>query len=219
MRALPWLVARAGSVGRRVSMASYSAALAVVLSLGGCTSSHVETIDMDGDGYGRDVDCNDMDASIYPGADDFECPDGIDQDCDGFDGDPDIICNYFPIDADGDGYEEGVDCDDTDPATYPGAPEDCCEGIDRDCDGSALVCTNCFEEVDLDGDGYFTGGFGPPGTYDCDDSNAYVNPGMVEDCYDGIDNDCDGEIDEVPEGGCFIMNGMRDVPDDGQDYG
>ena len=41
---------------------------------------------------------------------------------------------------------------------------------------------------DADGDGYDC-------TEDCDDSDAGVNPGQSEDC-DGVDNDCDGEIDE-----------------------
>jgi len=37
-------------------------------------------------------------------------------------------------DADGDGRPAGIDCDDSDPATYPGAPE-LCDGLDNDCDG------------------------------------------------------------------------------------
>ena len=40
---------------------------------------------------------------------------------------------------------------------------------------------------DQDGDGYLDD--------DCDDNNASVHPGMEEIC-DGVDNNCDGQIDE-----------------------
>ena len=52
----------------------------------------------------------------------------------------------------------------------------------------------CFECTDADVDGYSPDG-GPCGDIDCDDDNALVNPGMDEVCEDGIDNDCDGDVD------------------------
>jgi hypothetical protein len=43
-------------------------------------------------------------------------------------------------------------------------------------------------DVDEDGDGFFS-------EDDCNDSNALINPNATEIC-DGIDNNCDGNIDE-----------------------
>ena len=37
---------------------------------------------------------------------------------------------------------------------------------------------------------------------DCDDTDPDVNPNATEDRWNGIDDDCDGEIDEG--GFCFI---------------
>ena len=44
--------------------------------------------------------------------------------------------------------------------------------------------------TDADGDGYCAE------NNDCDDSDPNVNPGTAEVCGDGIDNNCDGNIDE-----------------------
>ncbi len=41
-----------------------------------------------------------------------------------------------PLDADGDGFDQETDCDDTDPAVHPDADEVGCDGVDNDCDGS-----------------------------------------------------------------------------------
>ncbi len=45
----------------------------------------------------------------------------------------------------------------------------------------------CFMGPDGDGDGY-------PEEIDCDDSDMDINPGMTDEC-NGVDDDCDGEVD------------------------
>ena len=63
----------------------------------------------------------------------------------------------------------------------------------RQCVPATGVCSGCF---DPDRDGY---GAGPDCTdTDCDQSNGEINPGADEVC-DGVDNNCDGNIDEDTE--------------------
>ncbi|MCK6530263.1 lamin tail domain-containing protein [Myxococcota bacterium] len=71
-----------------------------------------------------------------------------------------------PVDGDGDGFLSDVDCDDTDPAVFPGATEVDGNGIDDDCDGAVdegdgpavavgdLVITEIMKDPDAVSDTY-----------------------------------------------------------------
>lgn len=121
--------------------------------------------------YGGD-DCDDMDPSAYPGAEEIWY-DGVDQDCLGGD----------DFDADGDGFTswdfEGEDCDDEDPLTYPGAEDIWYDGIDSDCAGN--------DDYDADDDGYASADYAGE---DCDDEDPMIHPSAEDAWYDGIDSDC-----------------------------
>ena len=109
------------------------------------------------------------------------------------------------VDVDADGFASDIDCDDTNPAINPAAAE-LCDGVDNDCDGSVDEGLTGAYYVDEDEDGY-----GDPTSIveaceqtrgladnpdDCDDSNLLVHPAADELC-NGIDDDCDLEVDEA----------------------
>lgn len=131
--------------------------------------------DGDGDGWFDNVDCDDGDAAVYPGAPE-SAYDAIDQDCDGEDMDD--------VDGDGFGLVSGGDCDDDDGDVFPGAAEVWYDGVDADCSGGS--------DYDYDGDSHdaIVGGGD-----DCEDDDPTVYGTRPETWYDGIDSDCDGRSD------------------------
>ncbi len=159
--------------------------------------------DLDGDGHVDEQygcpdcdDCNDADATIFPGNE--EICDGKDNNCDGNTG-------ALEVDADGDNFLicEG-DCNDNSVAQNPSVNEMCDDGVDNDCDGSPGA-----DEIDTDNDGY-TGCDG-----DCEEGEPSVNPGATEVC-DGFDTDCsnngvvpDDEADADVDG-WFLCSGDCD---------
>ncbi len=99
-----------------------------------------------------------------------------------------------------DGLPLGRDCDDTDPNRFPDNPEVCdADNHDEDCDATT------FGYVDQDMDGYPDASCcnaNPDGSLhcgtDCNDEAGGVHPGSPEVC-DGIDNDCNGSVDDGVE--------------------
>ncbi len=125
-------------------------------------------LDVDGDGYDANTDCNDHNTQINPSMAEV-LYDGIDNDCN-----PNTL-DY--VDVDQDSFRSNVDCDDTNPRVNPGALEILYDQIDNDCN------VNTPDTVDADQDTFNS-------NVDCNDTNTQINPGMAEVLYDGVDNDC-----------------------------
>ncbi len=118
------------------------------------------------------------------------------EECNGLDDDCDTrVDEGFDVDADG-VTSCGGDCDDSDPAVYPGAM-DICDNLDNDCDGTtdpACACTDgatrgCGRAV----------GLCTMGTQACvdgrwGDCTGFTGP--TDELCDGMDQDCDEATDE-----------------------
>jgi len=129
---------------------------------------------------------------------------------------------WVNLDADGDGFtEEQGDCDDNDPGRYPLAADQPGNGIDEDCNQHDAAL--CYLDADNDSfgglqmqigialDGSCEAEAGLSSNFDdCADNNAAINPGAEEVC-DGLDNNCNEEIDE----GVDMIQGFPDLDGDG----
>lgn len=194
--------------------------------------------DVDGDGHGDPTaeveacelaagtaaagdDCDDTDASLFPGADEY-C-NGYDDNCDGvIDPASSVDARSYALDADSDGFGDGdsttidcqapsgyvsdtTDCNDASADVFPGSIERCNE-VDDDCDGAIDPASSVDAPTwyaDSDGDGFgdpaaATVACVVPGSVatnsDCDDTDSDMHPDAVEVCNERDDN-CDGIVD------------------------
>ncbi|MEC4005925.1 T9SS type A sorting domain-containing protein [Flavobacterium sp. SUN052] len=182
-----------------------------------CNDNQLQYLDADGDGFGSTtlVACGVTNAT----------------DCN--DANPAVNTTYtFYTDADGDGYGSTsatpqVLCAVN--ATTP--PSAGLSSNNTDCDdANAAIHTTFTFYTDADGDGYGSvsatpqvlcavNATTPPSAglssnnTDCDDTRAAVHPGAVDVCYDALDNDCNGIIDNVGlPGGCIPKVGNLQSP-------
>ena len=166
-------------------------------------------------GYVADsTDCDDAARGTYPGAPET-CATANDDDCNGAANELNAIaCVDWYEDGDSDDYgyasvcqcaaaepydqPVGDDCDDNSASTFPGAPDECGDSIDQDCDGIDASCT--FADADgnwvgrTDGDG-FGCALGNLGDVDGD--------GLTDIIVGAVTADGTG----VDEGGAFWLDG------------
>jgi hypothetical protein len=187
------------------------------------------------------TDCDDRDAQAFPGGEEITA-DGLDQNCDGRDqcwedndqdgyGSDQIIVDN-DLDCDNDNARtssRGGDCDDRvgEGADANPEEEEICDGLDNDCNGeideiSSPDALTYFLDNDSDGYGDVTQtvracalpvGYAEIGG-DCDDTEPRAYPQNQEVC-DGIDNNCEGGIDE--DSSINVITWYEDL--DGDGYG
>lgn len=146
--------------------------------------------DVDLDGYAADEgDCDNLDASVYPGANDIG--DGKDNNCDGLIDEDVVDCN--------DGTRQvstlrsrrvgqpGLRAAPMAPTPRPDEPTP--TATPDPCPGDESP-TPVVDPNDQDGDGYTVR------KGDCDDTNPDVNPGVDEVPNNDIDDNCDGCVDK-----------------------
>jgi hypothetical protein len=174
--------------------------------------------DFDGDDLTEEQgDCDDNDKTVGVKQDWY-----ADADSDGYGNEAYVLTMCFPpegyiaprFDSDG---ELLFDCDDENRLVFPYAAE-VCDRVDNDCDAlidyaDPDILNEGYWYRDADGDGYGNPELviiecDPQQGYvqgeedlaveyqDCDDSNPLINPSQMEYC-DGLDNNCDGDIDDA----------------------
>ncbi len=210
------------------------ASLALIL-LVGCTGKEpADTddtaadgpLDADADGITADTDCDDDDATVFPGAEEH-CNDR-DDDCDGTVDEEAVDLATLYVDADGDGFgnpdaalstcdspagyvTNADDCDDMDLAVSPAATEVCdaadvdenCSGAADDADTAVDTATGSTWYLDADADGF---GDDASAFMACDVADGRVaTPGDCDDADaavrpDAVERCDDADVDDDCDG-------------------
>ena len=106
------------------------------------------------------------------------------------------VISTLDIDDDGDGFTENQnDCDDNDPTVSPAAPE-VENSIDDNCNGTIDEGTNAYDD---DGDGF------SENDGDCNDTTIAISPAATEICGNGIDDNCNGDQNELNAVDCVTI--------------
>ena len=189
-----------------------------VLNNTDCDDNQLRYADNDADGFGsttfvacggvlNNTDCNDTQLRYS------------DNDADGFGSSTLVACGgvlnnsdcndalLTYVDTDGDGFGTATpaacgatnttDCNDANPAVFVNGTY----YVDADGDGfgssTASATTICVANASVAPSGFSLN------NQDCDDARSNIRPGAIDVCYDGLDNDCNGNTDNVGlPGGC-----------------
>ncbi len=179
-------------------------------------------------GCGSLVDCDDGNNLVSPGAP--EICDGVDNNCD------QVVDENFDFDADG--FSScGGDCNDNDVSVNPTAFE-FCDGVDNDCDGSVDEGCECVEgdtaecsRQNVNGECFGTETCDPIlgfGACDAQEPSPEVCDGLDNNCDGIVDNDvvgvggpCDGDDSDFCSDGTLVCSGQGwlfcDDPGDNQE--
>ncbi|HEX5151934.1 MAG TPA: MopE-related protein [Parafilimonas sp.] len=200
-----------GDAGNTTSACSLIPPAGYVANNTDCDDTKLLYADNDSDGFGagpsvacgvaNSTDSNDADNTKWQSATLY-----IDADGDGYDAGTATVCYGAPVPT---GYTvttNGSDCNDTNAAVNPGATEICGNGIDDNCNGSIDEgAITWYQDKDKDGYGnpaVSVVACSKPAGYvnnsgDCNDKKSWISPGATEICGNGVDDNCNGQVDEI----------------------